>query len=867
MANSMATSMGIKRVEKNHSPKNNLIGIIVTRPKGQSQTFLQKLQNSGFTAFDLPGITIADPQDLQAALADLAQVSTYDYLLFTSPNSVRFAKKLGLQFDKIKGFISIGSGTERALQPYIEGKESITAPKPYTSEALVQTLKEHNIAGKRILIISGEGGRRLLDKAINDLQGFGKYCDVYRREAPREEMLDLKPILEFKTQSPSTDSPKRLYLVISSQEAFNNLLPILDRHQLRAQIDGVFVGSERLENIVKSEGFERVIVARSALEKDLWQAIEEKFNNFNSLNNSYNHPLNTPSISPDNDKERSMTQELNNQDSKKTEQSISPKTSTNEATTVDKELDAASVESTQKPDNDPPANGKRANQKGNKKRGNARKENQASEKVATETESVEKEDLPVTETSQDTPKADSTEEKNEQKNESVKDSTETSTLKESSMVEENITTTPQLEAPQVEESPTHATAESPRPRQGLTYLALILALGGLGLGGFSFYKGSLEKDDKIAQLESALASDTATINSLKGEIDTLNQSLSTLKVTTDKIAASDAQSLSGQVATVAQKHEQLNQSLAESAKGLQAQIDKLAATQKELLTQSDQINNIAKVSNQAITIANDFDKKLAAQELQQNVVLNEAKELISTIKNITDLEMLRTTEVDYLLKVAIQKVQYDKDYKTAGQILNSALDKLSQINSINFNETKQLLQANIETLKTLTPLDLVDITNRLEKVTVLLQKAPLKSDSALVNLKNEIFNQGAPEGESWTDKLTSSLKHLVVIEDKRAEVPELMAKEDRFFLLQNTQLELTAAKIALLQDQVTLFKHSVETVQSWVKTYFDEDNADVREAIQQLQWLLDAKLEVTPPNIERTLTDFEATLRAYKGAQ
>ena len=93
-----------------------------------------------------------------------------------------------------------------------------------------------------------------------------------------------------------------------------------------------------------------------------------------------------------------------------------------------------------------------------------------------------------------------------------------------------------------------------------------------------------------------------------------------------------------------------------------------------------------------------------------------------------------------------------------------------------------------------------------------------------------------------------------------------MSKEDRFFLVQNIQLELTAAKVAILQDQFTIFDHSLETVQSWIKTYFDEDNADVREAIQQLQWLLDAKLEITPPNIERTLTDFEATLRAYKGA-
>src|SRR5699024_5363323 len=288
--------------------------------------------------------------------------------------------------------------------------------------------------------------------------------------------------------------------------------------------------------------------------------------------------------------------------------------------------------------------------------------------------------------------------------------------------------------------------------------------------------------------------------------------------------------------------------------------------QQSLTEKGDSIDKIATVSNQAITIANNFDKKLAEQELAQSVVLNEAKELISTIKNITDIEMLRTTEVDYLLKVAIQKVQFDKDYQIAGQLLSSALDRLNQINSINFSETKRLLADNIAELKTLKPVDLVTVTNKLEKVAALVQQAPLKDDSALMNLKNEIFNQGAPEGDSWTDKLVSSMKHLIVIEDKRTEVPELMAKEDRFFLSQNIQLELTAAKVAILQDQYAIFDHSLETVQSWIKTYFDEDNADVREAIQQLQWLLDAKLEVTPPNIERTLTDFEATLRAYKGA-
>lgn len=410
-------------------------------------------------------------------------------------------------------------------------------------------------------------------------------------------------------------------------------------------------------------------------------------------------------------------------------------------------------------------------------------------------------------------------------------------------------------------------ADAPKAKgQSLTYLALLLALGGLGLGGFSYYKGEVSQSQHFAEISKTVAHDQATITALQSEISTLEKTVKALQAKSDNADTTDQNSLQAQVAVVAKQHDALNQSLSNSAKGLQGQIDALKDTQQSLIKKSESIDKIASVSNQAITIANNFDKKLAEQALEQSVVLNEAKSLIATIKNITDLEMLRTTEVDYLLKVAIQKVRFDKDYLVAGDLLSSALDRLNQINSINFSETKALLTENIAALKALKPVDLVTVTGKLEKVAALVQQAPLKDDSALVNLKNEIFKQDTTQGESWTDKLVSSMKHLIVIENKRTEVPELMAKEDRFFLSQNIQLELTAAKVAILQDQYAIFDHSVETVQSWIKTYYDEDNADVREAIQQLQWLLDAPLKVTPPNIERTFTDFEATLRAYKGA-
>lgn len=247
------------------------IGIIVTRPKGQSQNFVNRLNNGGYRAFDLPGIVIVPTRDQAKALATLSQADRYDYCLFTSPNSVKFCQQLQFDFNKIKGFIAIGSGTETALTPYLQHKDIITAPKPYTSEALVDRLTAHGMKDKSVLIMSGEGGRRLLETAINELGGKALYCDVYRREAPVE--LDVSAMLDFK----ASDASHQLYLIISSQEAFQNLLPILEKSGLKAQIDGLFVGSDRLKKIVEAEGFHNIIVARSALENDLWQAIETEF--------------------------------------------------------------------------------------------------------------------------------------------------------------------------------------------------------------------------------------------------------------------------------------------------------------------------------------------------------------------------------------------------------------------------------------------------------------------------------------------------------------------------------------------------------------------------------------------------------------
>src|SRR5699024_10302505 len=73
-------------------------------------------------------------------------------------------------------------------------------------------------------------------------------------------------------------------------------------------INGVFVGSERLKTIVESAGFNNIIVAKSALENDLWQAIETQFSSQAVVSDA---PL---TITSENNKELSTSNEQNQND-------------------------------------------------------------------------------------------------------------------------------------------------------------------------------------------------------------------------------------------------------------------------------------------------------------------------------------------------------------------------------------------------------------------------------------------------------------------------------------------------------------------------------------------------------------------------
>jgi uroporphyrinogen-III synthase len=161
-------------------------GIVVTRPRELAQAFAQLLEQRGARALVFPAIEI-QPLPPPAALGRIAD---FDLVIFVSPSAVRVALS-GLAWPRGPAVAAIGSGTKRELER--AGVAPVTAPAAGAdSEALLAAPEVQHVAGKRVLIVRGEGGRELLGDSLAARGARVEYAECYSRVRPA---IDAAPLL------------------------------------------------------------------------------------------------------------------------------------------------------------------------------------------------------------------------------------------------------------------------------------------------------------------------------------------------------------------------------------------------------------------------------------------------------------------------------------------------------------------------------------------------------------------------------------------------------------------------------------------------------------------------------------------------
>lgn len=227
------------------------IGVLVTRPVEQADGLLAHLRELGAQPFLFPTLAIF-PTTRPQALADvLRQAERFDLHLFVSPTAVQFGLA-ALPPALLAGLraAAVGNGTAAALRA--AGCRDILAPdRGADSEHLLALPALARLAGQRVLIFRGEGGRELIADTLRARGATVEYAECYRRARPR---IDPAPLLHAFAQR------QIQAITVFSRETLDNLLAMLPPDgQAEARALPLFAPHARIAEHARALDFSRVM--------------------------------------------------------------------------------------------------------------------------------------------------------------------------------------------------------------------------------------------------------------------------------------------------------------------------------------------------------------------------------------------------------------------------------------------------------------------------------------------------------------------------------------------------------------------------------------------------------------------------------
>ena len=174
------------------------VAVLVTRAGRQAETLVRQLEAAGARALELPTIEILPPENFSALDAAVEDIATYDWVIFTSVNSIPpFLERLQRAGKNASclAALQIGAiGPETAKRLEASGIRTTLVPARYQAEGILDAIPADLMRGKRVLIPRAAEAREILPQA---LRAWGASVDVvvaYRTMLPN---VDVAPVRQM----------------------------------------------------------------------------------------------------------------------------------------------------------------------------------------------------------------------------------------------------------------------------------------------------------------------------------------------------------------------------------------------------------------------------------------------------------------------------------------------------------------------------------------------------------------------------------------------------------------------------------------------------------------------------------------------
>ena len=261
--------------------------IVVTRPRDQVAQLARRIEQEGGIPLLFPLLDIAAVQDTKMLHEQIARLGQFNLAIFISPNAVRYGIAAiretgavpcppryiggrssssggadGRQLPQSAGSASnvslppslkiatVGQGSAKALRE-LSIANVIAPTERFDSEGLLALPELQNVAGWRVMIFRGDGGRELLGDTLKVRGATVEYATCYQRSKPQQDASVLL--------SNASDA-----ITVTSSEALGYLWQMLNGSARVVLRDTpLFVPHARIAELAREQGWLQVQLTAS----------------------------------------------------------------------------------------------------------------------------------------------------------------------------------------------------------------------------------------------------------------------------------------------------------------------------------------------------------------------------------------------------------------------------------------------------------------------------------------------------------------------------------------------------------------------------------------------------------------------------
>ena len=290
----------------------------------------------------------------------------------------------------------------------------------------------------------------------------------------------------------------------------------------------------------------------------------------------------------------------------------------------------------------------------------------------------------------------------------------------------------------------------------------------------------------------------------------------------------------------------------------QQRLDELAqkadnsATQADLADLNERLESGEAERSQALeSTTNEMQQAFSEYRSEVNSTLDRVLAQLSQDQDADEREWLHA-EAAYLLRLANQRLQLERDVEGAAALLRTADSVLNSADNPALTSVRREIASELAAL---------DAVPRVDRTGIYLALNAQQERIATLRLAQEVEEQPAsssieepPTGtfQRQLARFGEELKDLVVIRGHDEAMEVLITPEQESYLRQSLRLILEQSQLAVLKEEQELFEASIDKALDLLNRYYDTSRSETQGVISRLEEIKQTNVTPELPDISRS---------------